>query len=200
MAGWKRGAKQNPMPTSTMQRSTPAGPRSATTPSASSTSAAPTADDEARPPCLHTLAPVAATTRAAMVDTLMLRSRSPPVPQVSMTSMPAGRSRGTAWATMARTKPVISSTDSPLARRAVARAAIWAGVASPARTWPMTVSADATVSEVPDNRSVRTPGHPPNASNDGPEDATVEAVPERSAAGDRAISPTTDRDRGRPGR
>jgi hypothetical protein len=82
------------------------------------------AEDEARPPCLHTLVPVAATTRAAMVDTLMLRSRSPPVPQVSMTSMPEGRSSGTAWATMARTNPVISSTDSPLARSAVAMAAI----------------------------------------------------------------------------
>ena len=57
MAGWKRGAKQNPIPTSSMHRATPAGPRSATTPSASSTSAAPTAEDEARPPCLHTLAP-----------------------------------------------------------------------------------------------------------------------------------------------
>ena len=32
---------------------------------------------------------------------------------------------------MARTKPVISSTDSPLARRATANAAIWAGVAVP---------------------------------------------------------------------
>ena len=91
MAGWKRGAKQKPMPTSSMHRATPFGPRSTTTPRASSTSAAPTADEEARPPCLHTLAPVAATTRAAMVDTLMLRSRSPPVPQVSTTSMPAGR-------------------------------------------------------------------------------------------------------------
>ena len=96
MAGWKRGAKQNPMPTSSMQRATPTGPRSATTPSASRTSAAPTAEDEARPPCLQTLEPVAATTRAAMVETLMLRSRSPPVPHVSTRSVPGGTGSGTA--------------------------------------------------------------------------------------------------------
>src|SRR5580704_11022098 len=75
MAGWKRGAKQNPIPTSSRHRATPSGPRSATTPRDSRTSAAPTEEDAARPPCLHTFAPVAATTNAAMVDTLTLRHR-----------------------------------------------------------------------------------------------------------------------------
>ena len=73
-----------------------------------------------------------------MVETLMLRNRSPPVPQVSTTSMPVGRSSGTAWVTIARTNPVISATDSPLARRAVASAAICDGAALPDSTSPRT--------------------------------------------------------------
>ena len=80
-----------------MQRATPAGPRSITTPSASRTSAEPAADDAARPPCLHTLAPAPATTSAAMVDTLIDRLRSPPVPQVSTTSSGRGTGSGSAW-------------------------------------------------------------------------------------------------------
>lgn len=163
MAGWKRGAKQNPSPISSMHRATPSGARSATAPSASRTSAAPTADDEARPPCLHTLAPEAATTNEAMVDTLIDDSRSPPVPQVSTTSSPAGRSNGTAWATMARTNPVISSTDSPLDRMATAMPAIWAGLASPSSTWHSTTSASSALSDSPASRRVRTPGQFPSA-------------------------------------
>ena len=54
MAGWKRCAKQNPMPASRTHRATPSGPRSITTPSASSTSVEPHCDDDARPPCLAT--------------------------------------------------------------------------------------------------------------------------------------------------
>ena len=142
-----------------------------------------------------------------MVDTLMLRSRSPPVPQVSMTSMPAGRSRGTAWATMDRTKPVISSTDSPLARRAVTRAAIRAGEAAPDSTWPITVSAESAVSDVPASRSVRTPG-PAAQGLEGRSDpaassSTLSAAPSSVVApvdGSPAISPTTDRGRARRGR
>ena len=162
MAGWNLGAKQNPSPTSSMDRATPAGPRSATAPSASSTSAAPTAEDEARPPCLHTLAPVAATTNEAMVDTLIDCSRSPPVPQVSTRSIPAGSGNGTAWATMARTNPVISATDSPFDRNATANPAIWAGVASPDRTSPSTTSASSADIDWPLRRPVRTPGQEPS--------------------------------------
>ena len=54
MAGWKRWAKQKPMPASATQRATPSGPISIATPSASSTSAVPTDDDAARLPCLQT--------------------------------------------------------------------------------------------------------------------------------------------------
>ena len=57
MAGWKRWAKQNPMPASATQRATPSGPSSIATPSASSTSAVPTDDDAARLPCLQTGTP-----------------------------------------------------------------------------------------------------------------------------------------------
>ena len=44
----------------------------------------PAFDDDARPPCLQTGTPAPATTMAAMVDTLMVPLRSPPVPHVSM--------------------------------------------------------------------------------------------------------------------
>ena len=184
MAGWNRGAKQKPIPTSSMHRVTPAGARSATAPSASSTSAAPTAEDEARPPCLQTLAPVAATTSAAIVETLMLRRRSPPVPQVSMSSVPSGTSSGTAWESMARTNPVISETDSPLARSASASAAILAGPASPTRTSPSTTSASSTLSERPSSNRVSTPGQPPRSAKE---------------SGD-TVSPTRGRVRARCGR
>ena len=80
MAGWKRWAKQNPMPASATQRATPSGPISMATPSASSTSAVPTDDEAARLPCLHTGTPHPAVMNAASVVTLMLASRSPPVP------------------------------------------------------------------------------------------------------------------------
>ena len=83
IAGWKRWAKQKPMPTSRTQRATPSGPRSMTTPSDSSTSTEPHFDDAARPPCFATVAPAAAVTIAAMVDTLTVPAPSPPVPQVS---------------------------------------------------------------------------------------------------------------------
>ena len=71
------------MPASATQRETPAGPSSIATPSASSTSAEPHFDDCARLPCLTTRAPPAAIS-AAIVDTLIVPERSPPVPHVSI--------------------------------------------------------------------------------------------------------------------
>ena len=117
MAGWKRWAKQNPMPASATQRATPSGPISMATPSASSTSAVPTDDDAARLPCLHTGTPHPAVMKAASVVTLMLASRSPPVPTRSTTGPPAWTpsGQGTAASTMARASPVTSSAVSPLA-------------------------------------------------------------------------------------
>ena len=117
MAGWYRGAKQKPIPTSSMQRATEAGGRVISTPSASSTSADPVRDEAARPPCLHTGTPAPATIRAAMVETLMVPARSPPVPQVSTSRWQGQSATGTVSATssMASNMPVSSSERLALA-------------------------------------------------------------------------------------
>ena len=98
------------------------GPRSMTTPSASRTSADPVADDAAPTSVLAHPRPRPATTSAAIVDTLIERLRSPPVPQVSTTFSCRGTGNGSAWASMDCTRPVISSTVSPLIRKAVMNA------------------------------------------------------------------------------
>ena len=150
MAGWKRWAKQKPMPASDTHRATPSGPISMATPSASSTSAVPTDEEAARLPCLQTGTPQPAVMKAASVVTLMLASRSPPVPTRSTTTgSPSGPDQaargssghGTAASTMARASPVTSSAVSPLACSRVRKAATCAGVASPARTTPNASSA-----------------------------------------------------------
>ena len=134
MAGWKRWAKQKPMPTSRTQRATPSGPRSITTPSVSSTSTDPHFDDAARPPCLATRAPDAAVTIAAMVETFTVPAPSPPVPQVSTSGTSRSeRSTRSANSSIVRTRAASSAAVSPLARRPTANAAIWASVASPDR-------------------------------------------------------------------
>ena len=61
--------------------------------------------------------------------------RSPPVPTTS--SSRPGTLIGVACAYIAATRPVISSTVSPLARSDTAKPAIWAGVASPERISPI---------------------------------------------------------------
>ena len=66
------------------------GGRSTRTPSASSTSAEPRPSSTARLPCLATPAPAPAATSAAVVETLNVRSPSPPVPQVSTRSARRG--------------------------------------------------------------------------------------------------------------
>jgi len=134
-AGWKRGAKQNPMPASRTHRATSAGASSIATPSASSTSAVPHLDDAARAPCLHTGTPTAAVIRAAMVETLIECDRSPPVPTMSTAPARSDSSSGTrsANASTASSSPEISSAVSPLARRATTKPMSCAGVASPRR-------------------------------------------------------------------
>src|SRR5919204_1388077 len=130
-----------------MHRRTPSGPRAMSTPSASSTSALPDRLEAARFPCFATGMPAPAATMAAAVEILKVPARSPPVPQVSM--VPSGTSSGVAWVRIDSTNPVISSTVSPLARRAIKRPAVWTGVASPAITWSMTSRACSRVSAVP---------------------------------------------------
>ncbi len=151
MAGWKRWAKQNPMPASATQRATPSGPSSIATPSASSTSAVPTDDDAARLPCLQTGTPAPAVMKAASVVTLMLDNRSPPVPtrSTAASASPSARGQGTAASTMARARPVTSSAVSPLACSRDRNAPSWAGVASPERTILSVSSASAALSVLP---------------------------------------------------
>src|SRR6266545_2159208 len=83
------------------------------------------------------------TPSAARVETLKVPARSPPVPTTSTSG--CSRSIGVALSSMARTRPVISVTVSPLIRRPAAKAAICAEVASPASTEPMAADASASV-------------------------------------------------------
>ncbi len=61
-----------------------------------------------------------------MVETLMVPLRSPPVPQVSTSrsASPSGTTTRSDAASMAATRPVISSTVSPLQRSPNTKAAI----------------------------------------------------------------------------
>jgi hypothetical protein len=117
------------------------------TPSASSTSAEPARLDIARLPCLATLQPAPATTKAAPVETLIEPDSSPPVPQVSTTGWGVETCR--ARSRMTRAMPAISSTVSPLKRSAVTKAAICAGVASPAMISSIAAAASVWSSDPP---------------------------------------------------
>ena len=148
MEGWNICANMNPMPTVSKHVLTPAGLRSILTPSASRTSALPVEPDIARLPCLATRTPAPAMTKAAVVEMLNVLEASPPVPAVSTsgpsTSTCSDESRMT-WA-----MPAISSGVSPFIRRAVTRAPIWAGVASPAMITLIASAAVSRVSEQPE--------------------------------------------------
>src|SRR5215211_3163610 len=157
IAEWNTGAKQKPMSVSARVVATPSGGREMATPSASSRSALPQRPEAARLPCLATRRPAPTATRAARVDTLKVPARSPPVPQVS--SSGPGTSRGAAAASMALTRPVISVAVSPLMRRPVAKAAIWAGVASPASTEPMAAPASSSLRSSRRRSGPSTAGH-----------------------------------------
>ncbi len=133
---WNFCAKQNPIPTRSMQRATPSPSRSITTPSDSSTSAEPHRDDAARFPCLATRTPAPATTSAVVVEMLNVCDRSPPVPQVSMSGPAVASSAtgtGSVCSSIVRTSAASSVGVSPLARSATAKAAICASVALPWR-------------------------------------------------------------------
>jgi hypothetical protein len=118
-------AKQKVMPTSSASAATRSGGRSSRTPSCSRTSALPAWEEAERLPCLTTVAPAPAATTAAMVEMLTDIDRSPPVPTTSTARLATWS--GTAWAYIASTRPETSSMVSPLARRATANPAIWAG-------------------------------------------------------------------------
>ena len=102
------------------------------------------AEETARLPCLATLSPAPATTKAVVVETLKVEVASPPVPQVSTTvsrsTLISSRSRSirpsemgmrVALVRITRAAAVISATVSPFMRSAVMKEPIWASVASP---------------------------------------------------------------------
>lgn len=127
MAGWKAGANRKPMPISFKHRSTTEGAGSTRTPRTSRTSALPHWEEMERLPCLATVKPAPATTKAAAVEMLKLPCLSPPVPQVSAMTETSGRWMRVAADRMASAAPAISSTVSPFMRRATKKPAIWLG-------------------------------------------------------------------------
>jgi hypothetical protein len=131
MAGCREGANRKAMPSSRRQRTMTSAGTPILTPSASSTSALPHLLDTLRLPCLATVTPAPATTKAAAVEMLNVCKPSPPVPQVS-TTVPGGASTAVNFSRMARALPAMTSAVSPRMRRAVMKEAICAGVASPA--------------------------------------------------------------------
>ena len=135
IAGWNRGAKQKPMPASSMQRGHALGPE---------------VDDDAERlehvgrPALRRRGPVAVLgdrarrrpRRPARPSSrrCTVPARSPPVPQVSI-ERASGRPTSTRSAkrSIVRTSAASSAGVSPFARSATAKPAICASVASPAR-------------------------------------------------------------------
>jgi hypothetical protein len=98
----------------------------------SSTSALPHLEETLRLPCLATVTPQPATTKAVVVEMLKVLSPSPPVPQVSTTGMVAAWMRW-AFLRMARAAPANSSNVSPLVARAAIMAPTWASVVLPSK-------------------------------------------------------------------
>ena len=92
------------------------------TPSAPSTSAAPERDDKARLPCLAIVIPHPAVTSAAPVDIFSVPPPSPPVPTISIESF--GAEILLAFNLIIWAAAVISSTVSPLTRKAIRNAPI----------------------------------------------------------------------------
>ena len=68
-----------------------------------------------------------------------------------------------ATASMASSRPLSSSIDSPFMRRATANAPSWADVASPARISSMAARAVAASRSLPDTSRLRTAGQPPRS-------------------------------------
>ena len=102
------------------------------TPTASSTSALPHLLVTERLPCFAIGTPAPQATKAAVVLTLKVLSRSPPVPHVSTVLPLTWGVIRTAFSRMTNAKAVISSTVSPFILREARKAPIWEGVASPA--------------------------------------------------------------------
>ncbi|OBG80874.1 hypothetical protein A9X05_20355 [Mycobacterium sp. E3298] len=168
------------------------------TPSASSVSAPPASDDDARLPCLTTGTPAAATTIAAMVDKLKVLAPSPPVPTMStapeaMSRTPAGSGR--AWLSMTSASSLTSAEVGTFIFIATAKAATWAGLASPDMIWAMAQAA------WPRGRSWRSVNRPRIRGHDGAVPAAPAAEPPRDeASDDRATRRWSHEDRTSPNR
>src|SRR3954452_7821905 len=135
-----------PKPTASMHSATAPGSSSMLAPSASSTSAEPHWLVAERLPCLATLQPAAAATKAAVVETLKV-GLPPPVPAVSTRS--PSTSTFVASSRMVRARPAISATVSPLVRRPMRKAAVSASEALPAITSCRTRDASSVVRSSP---------------------------------------------------
>ncbi len=165
IAGWKRGARQNPIPALSTHVATPSGVMSRATPSASSTSADPLSELDARPPCLQTSPPAPATTNAAVVEMLIEWLRSPPVPQVQIARCRTSSVRGTSTenSRIAPRALANSSDVSPLVRIPMANAAICTGVALPRRISETAPRMRASSSVADPEIAERTPIQPPRS-------------------------------------
>ncbi len=194
-AGWNFTAKQKVMPASTATSATRRGVSSRLTPSSPSTSEAPLALEAARLPCLTTVAPVPATTMADIVEMLTVLARSPPVP--TMSTVGPGTSMRLACSYMVRTRPAISSTVSPLARRATAKPAICTSVASPRMMRSMAQAASSVVRSRPAISVLSTSGQVCAAAGEPPAGVTtlMGITPGESAGG----RPEPSGDGARPG-
>lgn len=111
MTGWRVRAKRKAIPVSRRERSNSPGGCSRRTPASSSTSAAPQREETARLPCLATVTPAPAATRAAVVEMLKERPPSPPVP--TMSAHFPGATTEVMCSRRKRAHPVNSSTASP---------------------------------------------------------------------------------------
>ena len=148
MARWKVGAKRNPIPSFLRHSFTFSFGRSTLTPRVSTTSALPQRLERALLPCLATVKPAPATTKAVAVEILKVLLLSPPVPQVS-TRTSSFRSKESTLFSISLAQPVISSTVSPFILSAVKKEAIWAGVALPPIISPMTHPASSSFKLLP---------------------------------------------------
>src|SRR3954447_3394920 len=129
VAWWCIGANMKPKPTSAMHSAIAAGSRSMRAPSASKTSAEPHRPVAERVPCFAIVAPAAAASSAAVVETLKLGA-PPPVPAVSTTSGWFSSTRR-ARARLVAANPATSSTVSPLVRSPIRNAAVCTSVTRP---------------------------------------------------------------------
>ena len=148
MEAWSIGAKRNAIPTCCRHSDNRSGWVSRLMPISLSRSALPHFDETARFPCLATVIPAPAATKADMVDILKVCAPSPPVPTTSRT-MGVPASICVAFSRMILVKEDISSTVSPLSLMATINAPIWASVASPLMMASMAAVASVRVRSFP---------------------------------------------------